>query len=60
MFELVVDEGDVEAVRVQELGQLRHRGDVALRWVRDHHPTSTYGWRSFGPVSSWRRWVTRN
>jgi len=37
VVELVVDEGDVEAASVEELGELQHRRDVALRRVRDHH-----------------------
>nr|CAB3484148.1 unnamed protein product [Digitaria exilis] len=37
VVELVVDEGDVEATGVEELGELQHRRDVALRWVWDHH-----------------------
>ena len=34
---LGVDEGDVEAPRVEDLGQLHHRGGVALRRVRHAH-----------------------
>ena len=34
MVELGVDEGDVEAPRVEQLGQLQHRRDMSLRWVQ--------------------------
>nr|ACN27943.1 unknown [Zea mays] len=34
---LGVDEGDVEAPGVQQLRHVEHRGDVALRWVRQAH-----------------------
>jgi hypothetical protein len=37
VVELVVDEGDVEPPRVEELGQLQHGRHVALRRVRHHH-----------------------
>ena len=30
-----VDEGDVEALVMEELGELGHGVDVALSWVRD-------------------------
>uniref|UniRef100_J3LYF4 Uncharacterized protein n=1 Tax=Oryza brachyantha TaxID=4533 RepID=J3LYF4_ORYBR len=37
MVELGVDEGDVEAPAVEDLGQLQHRRDVALRRERQAH-----------------------
>ena len=37
VVELRVDEGDVEAPAVEDLGQLQHRRDVALRWERHAH-----------------------
>jgi hypothetical protein len=37
VVELGVDEGDVEAPRVEELGQLEHGRDVALRRERHAH-----------------------
>jgi hypothetical protein len=40
---LGVDEGDVEAPRVQGLGQLQERGHVALRWVGDEQGVRLVG-----------------